>query len=87
MRRITAAHLRPVNARTALAALAIAATAAAPVVAFAETIPLPKTTVSADPNDPPIPDPSGGYTPYAPQNVDNFDYTSITGDGGGGGGG
>ena len=92
MRRTTAGRPRPLKARAALAALAIAAAAAAPGLAFVDAIHPTKTTVSADPNDngPVIPDPSGssvGYTPPAPQYVDNFDYTSITGDGGAGGGG
>jgi len=37
--------------RAALAALAIAGVAAAPVVAFAEVTHAAKTTVTADPND------------------------------------
>ncbi len=91
MSRTTAGRSRTLNARAALAALAIAATAAVPGVAFTEAaIHSPKTTVSAEPNDnaPAIPDPSGssvGYTPSSPQ-YDDFDYTSF-GSGGGGGGG
>jgi hypothetical protein len=49
--------------RAALAALAIAAVAAAPLVAFAEVTNAAKTTVSADPNDIDwyyIPDGGGG---------------------------
>jgi hypothetical protein len=47
----TASRLRPLSWRAALAALAIAATAALPAVAFAEAIHPTKTTVSADPDD------------------------------------
>jgi hypothetical protein len=70
--RTTTASCRRFDVRAALAAVALAAMAAAPLVAFAEATHSAKTTVSADP--------SGDY-------VDNFDYTSITGDAGGGGGG
>jgi hypothetical protein len=91
MSRRSAGCPRSLGARAALAALAIAAVAAAPGVAFAEAAIHPaKTTVSADPSDnPPVPpDPRlGGYSAIGTQNVDNFDYTSITGDGGAGGGG
>jgi len=92
MSRTTAGRPRP-HIRAALAALAIAATAAAPVVAFAEATHPAKITVSAEPNNNDDLDPtlSGGGSPYSPQYnytyYDGFDYTSLTGDGGAGGGG
>jgi hypothetical protein len=51
MSRTTAGHLRCLELRVVLAALAIAATAAAPVVAFGEATHPAKTTLGADPND------------------------------------
>jgi hypothetical protein len=51
MSRITASRPRCLDVRAVLAALAIAATAAAPLVALAEATRPAKTTVSADPND------------------------------------
>jgi hypothetical protein len=59
----TASRLRPLSWRAALAALAIAATAALPAVVFAETIHPTKTMVSADPDEVDwyyIPDGGGG---------------------------
>jgi hypothetical protein len=91
MSRTTGGRQRLLDVRAALAALAIAATAAAPVVAFAEATHPAKSTVSAEPNndEPTIPDPSGGsagYSPYSPpQYYDDFDYASLGGGGGGGG--
>ena len=96
MSRTTGGRPRLLDLRAALAALAIAATAAAPVVAFAEATHPAKIAVSAEPNndDPAIPDPSGGsggYSPYSPQYdytyFDDFDYASLGAGGGGGGGG
>ncbi|WP_156764986.1 hypothetical protein [Mycobacterium sp. 1081908.1] len=51
MSRTTADCPRRLGARTAFAALAIAAMAAAPVVAIAEATHPAKATVSADPSD------------------------------------
>ena len=51
MSRTTAHRLRPPDVRAVLAALAIAAMAAAPLVAIAEATHPANTTVSADPND------------------------------------
>ena len=86
----SAGRPRPVDLRAVLTGLVIAAAAAAPVVAFNEIITPAPTSVTAEPNDPAVPDPSGGsggYSPYSPQysNYDGFDYTSL-GDAGGGGG-
>lgn len=89
MTRTGADRPRPLDIRVVLAALAIAAVAA-PVVALNEIIPPPAAMVTAEPNDPAVPDPSGGsggYSPYSPQySYDTFDYTSLGGGGGGGGG-
>jgi len=51
MSRTTTGRPRRLDARAALAALAIAGIAAAPMVAFAEATYTAKTTVSAEPND------------------------------------
>jgi hypothetical protein len=67
----TASRLKPLNWRATLAALAIAAAAAVPAVAFAEAIHPTKTTMSADPDD----------------NWDYTIMTADGGAGGGGGGG
>jgi hypothetical protein len=82
MIRRSAGRPRPLDLRTVLIALAVAAAVAAPVVAFNEIIPSPSTPVTAEPNDPAAPDPSGGPGGYS---YDSFDYTSL-GDAGGGGG-
>jgi hypothetical protein len=81
---------RPLDKRVVLAALAGAAAVAAPVVALNEIIPPPGALVTAEPNDPAVPDPSGGsgvYSPYSSPSsyYDTFDYTSL-GDASGGGG-
>ena len=62
MSRTTARRPRCLDVRGALVALAIAAIAAAPVVAFTETIHPTKISVSADPNDDwyYVPDGGGG---------------------------
>jgi hypothetical protein len=63
MSRTTAHRLRPPDVRAVLAALAIAAMAAAPLVAIAEATHPANTTVTADPNDVDwnyIPDGGGG---------------------------
>jgi hypothetical protein len=80
MTRTGARRARPLDMRVVLAALAIGAAVAAPVVALNEIIPPPAAMVNAEPNDPAVPDPSGGSGAY-----DTFDYTSL-GDAGGGGG-
>jgi hypothetical protein len=90
MIRTSAGRPRPLDLRTVLLALAIGAAVAAPVVALNEIVPPPAAMVTAEPNDPAVPDPSGGsggYSPYSPQysSYDTFDYTSL-GDAGGGGG-
>lgn len=91
MTRTGADRPRPLEIRVVLAALAIAAAVAAPVVALNEIIPPPAAMVTAEPNDAAVPDPSGGsgdYSPYSPQYsyYDTFDYTLLGGGGGGGGG-
>jgi hypothetical protein len=86
MTRTGADRPRPLDVRTALAALAVAAAVAAPVVALNEIIPPPATMVTAEPNDPAVPDPADGSGGYSPYYYDTFDYTSLGGGGGGGGG-
>jgi len=63
----TTANRRPSELRAAFAALAIVATAATPVVAFAGAAELPTTTVSVEPTH----SPQSGCS-YS----DDFDYTS-----------
>jgi hypothetical protein len=91
MTRTGADRLRLLDKRVALAALAIAGAVAAPLVALNEIIPPPATMVTAEPNDPAVPDPAGGAGGYSPYSspysyYDDFDYTSLGGGGGGGGG-
>jgi hypothetical protein len=90
MIKTSARRPRPLDVRTALAALAITAAIAAPVVAFNELVPPPAAMVTAEPTDPAVPDPSGGSGANSPYSspysaYDGFDYTSL-GDAGGGGG-
>jgi hypothetical protein len=84
MTRTGADRRRPLDKRVVLAALAIAAAAAAPMVALNEIIPSPAAMVTAQPNDPAVPDPSGG-SGSQDSYYDTFDYTSL-GDAAGGGG-
>ena len=86
MRTNSAAHIRPLDVRIALAALAIVAAAAGPAVAFAEATHPAKTTVSADPNDPPIPNPPSPVAPAPAAPQVEYNWQDYMGSGGGGGG-